>query len=102
MSTLFRPSSLEPMTPGQWQLFYRLAKPGHSQATHHHGLPTVPLVTPADLPPLSHHASSMPPVVTVVRADTGEQRTYRLMKTPRILDWTPDSAYANLYLFTVR
>lgn len=91
---------LEPLTLAQWRLFFRLAKTGHEQTTFH-GLPTIPIVTPADLPPLPHHATSLPPVVTVTRGDTGEKRTYRLLQSPRILDWRPDTAYSDLYLFMV-
>ena len=62
----------------------------------------IPVLTPADLPPLWGHATTLPPVVDVMREDRGGQRrVYRLRRRPQLLDWKPRSNYADIYQFSV-
>ena len=70
-------------------------------ATFQQGLPVVPVITSADLPLLTNASPVLPAEVTVERRN-GVIRTYRLQRTPRILDWNPRTAYSDLFMFMVR
>ena len=97
-----RDGKLESVTPSQWDTFYRRAKPGQEGATYREGGPVIPVITPADLPPLRGHATTLPSVVEVIREDRGGQRrVYRLRRKPQLLDWRPRSNYADIYQFSV-
>ena len=98
---LFRPESLEPLVFGEWKSFFRLAKPNQTSAAFKEGLPVVPVITPADQPLPADATATLPAVVTVTQRN-GVERIYRLQKRPRVLDWSPKTAYSELYLFTVR
>ena len=95
-----RPLDLEPLSAAQFKLFYRLAKPGEEDREPHAGR-EVPVVTPADIPPLPHQKSVLQQKLPVLRPD-GSTVVYKLVKKPRILTWSPQSTYSDLYMFKVR
>ena len=95
-----RPLDLEPLSAAQFKLFYRLAKPGEEDREPHTGR-EVPVVTPADTPPLPHQKLVLQQKLPVLRPD-GSTVVYKLVKKPRILTWSPQSTYSDLYMFKVR
>ena len=96
-----RPPTLEALVPGQWNAFYSGAKPTRMTAACQQDLPMVPVITPADVP-LPNHTSPVLPVEVTVERKNGVTRKYRLQRKPRILDWSPRTAYSDLVMFTVR
>ena len=90
---MFRPTSVELLTFGQFLMWYCVAPQG---PTHRTGRP-VKVITPKDEPPLPPNATLTLP--QPLKLDEGT--LLRCRARPLALDWAPKSEYADVLLFTV-